>query len=116
MSRSVTGGTFDFFSQINQFLKLVLAVILLQIDDINHGFFQGVAKGNEFGNFIRVAIRHAQHPADVPDCPPGFHGAESNDLSDFILTVFFGDVFDHFIAPIIGKIQINIRRAGALGI
>jgi hypothetical protein len=34
-------------------------------------------------------------------------------LRHFIGPVFFGDIFYHLVAAIIGKISVNIGRAGA---
>ena len=42
--------------------------------------------------------------------------AEGDDLRDLLAAVLFGDVLDHFAAPVRAEIDIDIGHADALGI
>ncbi len=51
-----------------------------------------------------------QGPADIPDHSLGLHPAESDDLRNPILTIFFRYILDNPIPAVNAEIHIDIRH------
>ena len=61
-------------------------------------------------DMAQIFAAHAERAARVADGGTSLHGTKGNNLRDFVFAVLVGHVLDHFISPIVSKIQINIRR------
>ncbi len=119
VNRGVPRHALDFFCKVDDFFRFsVLLVGRAQF----RGEFQRLLDGhmkslfaerNKLGDLVAFAVRHAQDPADVADRGAGEHTAESHDLRHLVFAVFGGDVFYHFVAAVIGKIGVDIRRQRA---
>ena len=42
--------------------------------------------------------------------------SKSDDLRDFVLAVFVGHIFHHFVAPFVGKVHVYVGHGHTLGI
>ena len=72
--------------------------------------------GHELCNGIDGGVGHPHDAADVADCGARGHRAERDDLCDVVFAVFLNDIIDHFAAAVVGKVDVKIRHAHALGI
>ena len=72
--------------------------------------------GNQFCKPVTVTVRQTHHASDIAHNGFRAHRAEGDDLRHGIASIFFTDVFNHIRAAVIGKINVNIRRADALRI
>ena len=68
---------------------------------------------NLFRNLVDVGKRHLQHAPDIANDRLGFHRAERDDLRHVLAAVLPGDVVDHFAAPPLAEIDIDIRQRDA---
>ena len=68
---------------------------------------------DQLGDAIHFVVGHGQGPPHVANHRLGLHGAESDDLRNVILAVFFGHVAQHLLAAVDAKVHIDIRHAGA---
>ena len=71
---------------------------------------------NHLGQPVAFAVAQTHHAADVAHNRFGAHGAEGDDLRDGVAAVFFADIFNDVGAPVVGEIDVNVRRIDALGI
>ena len=73
-------------------------------------------EGDHLGHRVGLGIAHVQHAADVPHDRLGGHCAEGDDLRDVICAVAPGDVIDHFAAPLVVKVDVQIGHGDAFGV
>ncbi len=71
---------------------------------------------HELAELVDLAIGHLQHAADVAQHAARLQRAESDDLGDAVAAVFFLDVADHFVAPFLAEVDVEVGHRHALGI
>ena len=71
---------------------------------------------HQLGYAVDLAVRHAEHPADIAQHGTRLQCAEGDDLSDPVAAVFLLDVADHLVAPVLAEIDVEIRHRHALGV
>jgi hypothetical protein len=71
---------------------------------------------NLLGNSVNLHIRVSKSPPDIADSSPGSHRSKGDDLCHVFSPILIDDIFEDFGAPIIGKINIDIRHGNPLGI
>ena len=64
--------------------------------------------GNELGDPVHVAVGEIEGPPHVPDDAAGRHGAEGDDLADLVPAVLLGNILDHFLAPVLAEVDVDI--------
>ena len=69
-----------------------------------------------FRNPVRLSIRHAERSACIPYGAPSLHRAERNNLGNFVIAIPLGNIRNHFIPSVIGKIKVYIRRTRPHGV
>ena len=72
--------------------------------------------GHQLGDALDVGEAHVEHAAYVLDGGARGQGVEGDDLRHLLAAVFFGDVLNHFAAPVHAEIDIDIGHADALRI
>ncbi len=70
----------------------------------------------QLGDAVDFADLHVEHAADIFDRRARAQRTERDDLRDLLAPVLFGDVLDHFAAPVRAEVDIDIGHADALGI
>ena len=68
------------------------------------------------GDAVDLAVRVAEHPADVADGGPGQHRAERDDLGDVVLAVLAPDVGDDLVAPAVLEVDVDVGHRHAVGV
>jgi len=63
---------------------------------------------NLLGHFVDVGKRHLEHAPDVADDGLRLHRAKGDDLRDVLAAVFPCDVLDHFAAPPLAEVDVDI--------
>ena len=71
---------------------------------------------HELGEFVDLAERHFEHPADVAQHAPGQERAEGNDLRHPVGAVAVAHIGDHLVAPLLAEIDVEIRHRHPLRI
>jgi hypothetical protein len=71
---------------------------------------------HELGELVDLAVAAFEHPADVAQHAARLQGAEGDDLRDPVAAVALLDVGDHFVAPLLAEVDVEIRHRHALGI
>src|ERR1035437_5729756 len=71
-------------------------------------------RGNLLGDLVHVGERHLQHATDVADHRLRLHRAERDDLRDVLAAVLARDVVDHFAAPPLAEIDVDVGQRHAL--
>jgi len=72
--------------------------------------------GNQLGHAVNFGDRELHHAPDVADHGASLHGAERDDLRHVFAAVLLRDVLDHFGAPPLAEVDIDIRQRDALGV
>ena len=72
--------------------------------------------GDHLGDAVGIAVAQAHHAPDIADDAFRAHGSKGRDLGDCALAVLLAHIFDDLAAAILAEIDVNIRRADALGI
>ena len=122
VDRDVAGVAFQSLGQINNFFGWRVALVKFgqfrrHFQSPGNGHREALrAERNQARDFVADAVRMTESPGDIADGAASEHGAEGADLSDLILAVFLPGVGDNFVAPVVGKVHINIRRARPFGI
>ena len=108
--------------EINHFTRRgVSFVFLLQIWHI----FYGVSKvymmplywvRHHFRESIRLRIGHLKHSRHISHCVFGHHFTKRHNIRHSLKPVFIRTIFNHFIAPGILDIRIDIRHANPVWI
>ena len=68
------------------------------------------------GDAVDVGIRHVERAADVPHHGLRLHRPEGDDLRDVLAAVLPRDVVDHFAAPPLAEVHVDIGQRHALGV
>src|SRR5262249_10602603 len=71
---------------------------------------------HHLGDAVHVGVRDIHGTADILDGGLGGHGAEGDDLSDIVASVFLCDVIDHLAAAVHAEVDIDIGQRHALRI
>ena len=71
---------------------------------------------NQLGNFVYLAVAHAQCLAHVAHCRARLQCAEGNNLRHTLLSVTAHYIIQHLITLHIAEVGINIRHADTLRI
>ena len=69
---------------------------------------------DRLGDPVHLAVRVAEHAADVADRRPGEHRAEGDDLGDVVLAVLAPDVGDDLVAPAVLEVDVDVRHRHAV--
>ncbi len=72
--------------------------------------------GDELGELVHVRVRYFEHAAHVFNRRARAERVEGDDLRHLLAAVFFGDVVDHFAAPVHAEIDVDIGQVDALRI
>ena len=74
------------------------------------GFFQGHAdfERDHLRQAVRQTVGFALHPRHVADYRFGGHGAEGDDLTYRVATVFFGHVLNHAVTAIHAEVDVEV--------
>ena len=93
---------------------------LLQPRLVGHRLFQRHRMGgilrHQLGELVDLAKRHLKHPADIAHHAPGQERAEGDDLRHPVRPVALAHIGDHFVAPLLAEIDVEIRHRHPLGI
>ena len=65
---------------------------------------------------VRFAVGKPDHPSNVAHRAFRIHLIERDDLRNAALAVFLPDVFEHFAAPVLAEIDVDIGRRDAFRI
>ena len=79
-----------------------------------HGL--GGVEGDEAGDFVHLAIGHAEHAADIAHGGFGLQLAEGDDLAHPVGAIFAADVIDHLAAAVLAEINVEIGHGDAFGV
>ena len=85
-------------------------------------FLKGIVKRDlelirdELGDAVHFTVGHVHHAADVAEDALGEHAAEGDDLADVVAPVFFLNIADDLVAALHAEVDVDIRRADALGV
>ena len=71
---------------------------------------------HELGELVDLPERHLQHAADIAQDAARQEGAEGDDLRDAVRAVAPAHVGDDLVAPVLAKVDVEIRHRDALGI
>ena len=71
---------------------------------------------NEGGDLVHLTVRHAEHAPHIAHRGLGLQLAEGDDLRDAILAIFAPDIGNHFVAPVLAEINVEIRHGNAFGV
>ena len=71
---------------------------------------------HELAQLVDLPVRHLQHAADIAQHAARLQRAEGDDLRDAITAVFLLHIIDHFVAPILAEIDVEVGHRHALGI
>ena len=72
--------------------------------------------GHELGELVDLAERHFEHPADVAQDAARQERAESDDLRDTVGAVALAHIADHFVAPLLAEVDVEIGHRHPFGI
>ena len=70
----------------------------------------------ELRQLVAEAVAEVKHPAAVAQHGARRHRAEGRDLRNTLRAVFAPDVIDHAVAPVLAKVDVEVRHRDALGI
>ncbi len=65
---------------------------------------------------VHVAVRHAEHAADVADRRLRAERPERDDVRDPVAAVAFGHVTDDLVAPVVREVDVHIGHRDPLGV
>ena len=107
----ISSHPLDSLRKVEHFADLWVQRCLSQILARFDGFLEGglTVLWNHLADFRDTVQGNIDGPTDVLDGPSGFEGAESSDLCDVVLAVFVFDIANDFSAPILTKIDVDIR-------
>ena len=71
---------------------------------------------DHLGDPVDLGVRHLEDPSDVADGAPGLPRPERDELGDVLLPVLALDVGDHFLAPVLAEVAIDVGEAHPLGV
>ena len=73
---------------------------------------QGISRivGNQFAYAVHLTVGHFQNPAHIAQHRARLQLTEGNDLGHVVAAVFVLHIADHFIPPVLAKINIEIRQ------
>ena len=93
-----------------------LAQFLLACQRLGEGDgFRGVL-GNQLGELVDLSERHFQHASDAAQNAAREKGAESDDLGDAVGAITLAHIVDHFDAPRLAEVYVEIRHRRSFGI
>ena len=72
--------------------------------------------GHELGELVDLAERHFEHPADVAQDAARQERAEGDDLRDAVGAIALAHVGDHFVAPVLAEVDVEIGHRHSFGI
>src|ERR1700733_3315571 len=72
--------------------------------------------GRELGELVDLAERHFEHPADVAQDAARQERAEGDDLRDAVGAIALAHVSDHFVAPLLAEVDVEIGHRYSFGI
>ena len=85
-------------------------------DRLFEGHGLGWVLRHELRELVDLAERHFEHSPDIAHHAARQKRAESDDLSDAILAVALAHISDHFVAPILAKVDVEVWHRYAFGI
>ncbi|OQA00699.1 MAG: hypothetical protein BWY71_00651 [Planctomycetes bacterium ADurb.Bin412] len=109
MNRSMTRQPFQPFTDVDYILYFrVLFAPFLELGFLLQRHLQRNPQriGYQLRQLIRLAQRHIQHPADIPDHRPRLHRPEGYDLRH--LPVFLPHIINHLRPPVLADVHVNI--------
>ena len=65
---------------------------------------------------VGVGVRNVHHPGDVAHDRARLHRPERDDLRDVLAAVLVRDVLDHFAAPPLAEVDVDVGQRHALGV
>ncbi len=93
---------------------------LLQPRFVRHRLLEGDRMGrvlrHELGELVDLAERHFEHPADVAQDAARQERAEGDDLRDAVGAVALAHISDHFVAPVLAEVDVEIGHRDAFGV
>ena len=78
--------------------------------------FEGLGEGhvecrrNRFRHLVGVCVRYVHHARDIADHGARLHGSERDDLRDVLAAVLARHVVDHFPAPPLAEVDVDVRQ------
>ena len=78
--------------------------------------FEGLGEGhvecrrNRLRHLVGVGVRDVHHARDVADHGARLHGSERDDLRDVLAAVLARHVVDHFPAPPLAEVDVDVRQ------
>ena len=67
-------------------------------------------KRHSFAKHVNLPQRNLQNPADIAQHLLGAQRTERRNMRDMLFAILFSDILNHFVAPVIRKVGINIRH------
>ena len=71
---------------------------------------------DRLGHPVRVGVRDVHHAGDVAHDGARLHRPERDDLRDVLAAVLAGHVVDHFAAPALAEVDVDVGQRDALGV
>ena len=71
---------------------------------------------HQLGEFVDLAERHFEHAPDIAHHAARQERAEGDDLRDAVGAIALADIGDHFVAPVLAEIDVEIGHRHAFGI
>ena len=72
--------------------------------------------GHHFAQAIHLTVRHLQNTPAIAQNRTCLHLSEGDDLRDMIVAIFLLHISDHFAAPRLTEVDIEVRHRNAFGI
>ncbi len=120
MHTSVTDTALDTLCKIDDLPHIVVLVIellqfRLELERMLNGHRESLGpERDELRDAIAGPVRVPERAGDVADGCARHECPEGADLRDFVLPVFLAGIRDHFVAPVIGEVHVDIRRLRTL--
>ena len=71
---------------------------------------------DQLGNPVNLRIGHLQHTPDIAKRRTRLQRTEGDDLRHPVIAVFFLNIGDHLVAPVLTEINVEIRHRDPFGI
>ena len=85
-------------------------------DRLFEGHGLGRVLRHQLGELVDLAERHFEHAPDVAHHAARQKRAEGDDLGDAILAVAMAHIGDHFVAPVLAEVDVEVGHRHAFGI
>ena len=88
----------------------------LAVDRLGERHRIGRVHRDQLAQPVDLAIGHLQHAPDIAAHRARLQLAEGDDLRHLVLAVSALDIVDHFVAPVLAEVDVEVRHRHAVGI